>query len=146
MTDEATDTGDMDLGTLEPIEVKVTIGGKPYLLREASAADAAAFKNAAMGGVKLDKGEMVGLGKAADAELVLVARCLHRPPSDGSLVANGTAVPWTPVGLEFVKTLPARIVTAVYDRCRAISHLDKGQKADAAAGKGGPDSTGTTTT
>ena len=138
MVNDETGNDLMDLGTLEPVEVSVTIGGKPYVLREASAADAAAFKNAAMSSARLDDGKVVGIGKAADAEAVLVGRCLH------SLQEGGA---WKPVGESLVKTWPARITAKLYDRARKISGLDESaDNPGDAPGKGGLGSTASPST
>lgn len=128
----------LDFGTLEPVEVSVKIGDKSYVLREATAADAAAFKNAAMATARLEDGKMVGIGRAADAEAVLVGRCL--------LSQEDKTGAWKPVGEAFAKSLPSRITAKLYERARKISGLDADEEKVDAAGKGSPDSTASPST
>lgn len=78
--------GQIDYDDLEPCGVTVTLGKgekkKTYILREATADVAVKYKNRNLAAVRMQDGEVVGVGDQAEADLYLVASCLCETPPD----------------------------------------------------------------
>lgn len=92
-------------------EVPVKVGGKPYVLKEASAEAVRKYRNAQLRATRVDKdGRPVGLGDMADVELLLVNQCLFD--------ASGRQV-----ALQVLSSWPGRIVKALFQRAQDISEL-----------------------
>lgn len=112
---------------LTPQELAVTIGGREYVLREASAEAARQYRNAASKGMKFDgNGKPVSLGdNPADAELLLVSQCLfERYPHNGETRER-------PVQPNTVKAWPDRVTKALFGKCKDLSpFIDKGETKD----------------
>lgn len=120
----AFDTGVSDLSaalaeivfdTLQPVEVSVKLGGEQYWLKEASEAAAVAYRNASAAAVKMEAGEVSGLGDVGDVEPLLVSYCLWRETPDGR----------KPVPVSTVRGWPAKVVKAIFNRVKEISELDE---------------------
>ena len=105
--------------SLDLIEVPISIKNDPtaYILREASGAAAAQYRNAVLScSNETDKGKnYAGL---ADTEILLVSLCVFTKGDNGDLV---------PVGLQKIKTWPNRITGAIFKQAKKISNLDLGE-------------------
>lgn len=99
---------------LTPVEVPVTIGGKAYVLREASEAAACTWKNTAISKARVRDGKVESLGNLADQQPLLVSLCLFESGEPGKE---------KPVSLQTVKSWPSRVVSALFDRAKAMSKL-----------------------
>lgn len=107
-------------------EVPVALGEANYVLREASEDAAVTYRNASMSKAKVADGKVIGVAGIADVEPLLVGLCLFASGSD------------TPVGEEFVRRLPSRVVKPLYQWVIAESGLlDK----DNETGKDAPNGT-----
>lgn len=97
----------------EPVE----IDGTQFLLKEASGAAVAQFRNHTISKARMRDGEVVGIdGGVADAESLLVSLCLYQL-QDGKEVA---AVP-----LASVRAWPSRITSALFKRIKEVSGMDE---------------------
>ena len=102
---------------LTPAEVPVAIGGKTYVLREASGDAAVAYRNATMAGARIHESGTV-LGSAADAEPILIAKCLFQriEQPDGTIKER-------PVSVDIIRSWPSRVSRKLFDRAKLISGL-----------------------
>ena len=103
---------------LAPVEVKYTIGGSEYTLREASGGAAKRYREASIAGARMTVNEddntrtverMEGIG---GLESLLVSLCLF--DAKGAPVPRATVEGW-----------PARIQRALFDKAKEISDLDE---------------------
>jgi hypothetical protein len=99
-----------------PVEVDVTIGGRPYVLQEASGDAACKYRNALMNCTKLGpNGKAQSMHNAADVEPLLISMCLFRvnpEKPDGQ---------HPPVPLKIIRSWPNRIQKGLFNRIKAIS-------------------------
>jgi hypothetical protein len=114
------DLSSLEWDDLEPIQVPVRVGQKRYVLREASEAAAATYRNAGLRSARMNDGKVVGIEGAADVQALLVSLCLFH------FVAgkDGQQLP-IPVSLEAVRSWPARVVLKLFERAKQISDLDE---------------------
>lgn len=90
-------------------EVPVRLAGKHYVLREANAAAARAFRNCWLKGTKLGPdGQPTEANSIADAELVLIHHCLFD--------RSGRPVP-----MNVIQNWSSRVTKALYERALEIS-------------------------
>lgn len=116
---------ELDFDSVVSIEVPVKLNKQTYVLKEASGETAAKYKNAMLRATKLEDGKVSAIDGMADSELLLVSLCLfRRVERDG-----GTAD--EPVTVAFVKTLPSRVVSKLYDTAKKISELDQDETVEA---------------
>lgn len=114
-------------------EVPVSIGGKRYILREASGEVACRYRNR-----MLESTEFGGDGKPmkvkgmGDLEPLLVSLCLWE--------ADDAGKPARPVPESVIRAWPSRVVKRLFAKAKAISDL--GEEATQDAPKEGPNSTG----
>lgn len=101
--------------TLQPVEVSVKLGGEQYWLKEASEAAAVAYRNATAAAVKMEDGEVAGLGAVGDVEPILVSYCLWRETPEGR----------KPVPVSVIRGWPAKVVKVLFTRIKDISELDE---------------------
>lgn len=99
---------------LAPIEESVSIGGRDYILREASTDAARKYRNQMTRCAKMNDGKVSGIGDIADLQPLLVHLCLFTSPVNG----NGTP---KNVPLEIIYAWPERVTKALYARCKEIS-------------------------
>jgi hypothetical protein len=126
------DTDELDLD-LSVREVPVRMGGRRYLLREATAAAACQYRNAVLRSTRLDQdGKPEYVDGLADAGPVLVAGCLFEVDGDGL----------KPVPLATVRGLPSRVQEQLFDRAKRLSELDQRAPTTDVA-KNGPSATAT---
>jgi hypothetical protein len=87
---------DIDFGDLKPLEVKIKLFDKHYILREASLGAQCAYENERMRGMKYDEaGKAMTMLNLADAEPVLIANCLYEMKPEGErLVLLGIIRSW----------------------------------------------------
>lgn len=112
---------------LTPQELAVTIGGKDYVLREASAEAARQYRNASTKGMKFDgNGKPMSLGDSpADAESLLVSMCLFERYEHNGQTKD------RPVQLSTVKTWPDRVAKNLFAKCKELSpSLEAGEDKD----------------
>jgi hypothetical protein len=115
----------MDFSSLAPIEIPVKLpNGKDYILREASEADSIVWRDAVLDALKFVDGKMTGARRLTDTEVMLVASCLCETGSDGSLKVTQDGHP-VKVPSILVRSLPARIVKALFERAKEISDLNE---------------------
>lgn len=123
-----------DIGkqTVIPINIKNEEGGiEEYELREASGDDACRWKNAIIERTMLGPdGKPTGMKNIADTEPILVSLCLY----DVSLKKK--------VPVSKVRSWPARVQKALFEKAKEISDLDEDDEAVQATVKNGQ--TGTT--
>jgi SpoU rRNA methylase family enzyme len=105
-----------DFADLMPQAVPLTLGGKRYVLREASAAAAARWRNAVLRSTKMDNGKVVSVDGLADAEPLLVSLCVFEVAADGVEKQ---------VPLDTVRSWRASVVKALFEKAKAISELDE---------------------
>lgn len=108
---------DLDFGSLENTDVKVTgPDKKKYVLREATGAVAAKYRNACMACMKLTPdGKSAGIQGLADVEPLLVSMCLFT--EEGSSVE-----------LSLIKAWPAKVVKKLFETAQEISDLKEQPK------------------
>lgn len=125
----------LDFNDLNPIELPVTLGTKRYVLREAGGGDAIEYRNAQLRATRLGpNGKPVGLDGLADAESLLVSRCLYEAePQTGALrtLTDGTPDRRYRVAEEQVRELPARVLKVLFAEAKRISQLDEGETVEA---------------
>jgi hypothetical protein len=111
---------EFDFDDLTPQERPVRFRGQPYTLREATEADACAYRNAVLRSRKVDAdGKLTHFDGLADAGPLLVALCLRD--------AAGAAVP-----VATVRAWPARVVKPLFDWVQRASGLREEEETEAA--------------
>ena len=111
-----------DDNDLAPREVQVKIRGEDYVLREADAFAAIRFRNAAVAGMRMKDGKVVGVEGIANLESLLLSMCLFKVEQK-----NGERV-LAKVTEGFVLKLPSRISKQLFEQAKKISELDEGAK------------------
>jgi hypothetical protein len=107
----------MDFDNIALIEVPVTLGGKKYILREASGAVANQYGNAQTASMVLNEdGKPQKIVGIMDANSLLVSLCLFECGPEG------TPFP-SPVSQQFVKGLPAKVQKALTAKVGEISEM-----------------------
>lgn len=133
--------GSLVFADAAPIEIPVQIGARHFILKEADEAAAVKYQNAASKGAKrLSDGSIIMPDRANDAEPLLVSCCLIE------IVGIDGDKKYLPVSLPQVMAMPTRIVRALADKVKAMSHLNiTGDEAKDAA-KNSPEATLATST
>lgn len=108
------ENGEIDLGDLAPVEVRYKIGGKSYVLREASEAAASTWlRHRINSRIYNESGEFAGLNESADdLDALLISLCLYDSDS-------GENPP-----LAVVKSWPVRVTSVLAKKAKEISDLD----------------------
>jgi hypothetical protein len=119
--------GAIDLGSLEPIKLKYTIGGKLHYLFEASAGAKARWRSSQTRAARYQDGKMVSLGDLGDSAVVMVSGCLYTTDAKGNLRHDklGNVHQDYRVEIEVLKAWPDRVVETLYDKVLEISGLMK---------------------
>ncbi len=99
------DEFDFDRDDLEPKSKPVRYKSKSYVLREAGNSAVVAYRNATAKSTKMVDGKLSGFDGLAEAEPLLVSKCLFEA-KDGQD---------HPVSIEFVKSMPNRFVKPMFD-------------------------------
>jgi hypothetical protein len=118
---------EMNFDDLTLTEIPVTYRGRRYVLTEASGDAVCRWRNALLRATKLGPdGKPVAIEGLADAEPLLVSRCLYVPDKDGRLrlTPHGFPDPNYLVPLEDVRGWEGRVVGALFEKVKEISHLD----------------------
>lgn len=97
----------------DPKSVPVTIGGRKYLLKEATADAAVRYRNAAARAARMTDGKVTGVDGIAEAEPLLVANCLFELRGDG-----GTG---PLVSVTTIKGWAVRVQKQLFDRIKEMS-------------------------
>lgn len=105
------DGNDLDFSSLAPIELPVKYAGRDYVLREASEADAAEWRNANARSARMQDGKVVGVDGIANSQALLVSRCLR----DAATGKN--------VDVPTIRTWVSRAVKRIFDKAVEISDL-----------------------
>lgn len=92
-------------------EVPVTINKEAYVLVEASEDSACKYRNASMKTMTFTDGKVTGMVGGADLEPLLVHLCLFQ---------GDKAVP-----LHKIRSWPARVVKALFEKAKEISDLNE---------------------
>lgn len=110
----------MDFGDdLSPREVPVKMGGKNYVLKEASAAAVCQYRNAITAAAKMGPdGKPTAFGNVADAEPLLVSLCLFE-------VRDGKQLP---VPLIQVRGWKNSVTSKLFERVQKISDMVGGDE------------------
>ncbi len=105
---------EIDLGDLAPIEVRYKIGGKSYVLREASEAAAATWERHRINSRSFsEEGRFVALKDSADdLDALLISLCLYGGESDAN------------VPLAVIRSWPSRITDVLAKKAKEVSDLD----------------------
>ena len=113
----------LDFGELNPAEVDVKIGGREYVLREASGDAACKYRNALLKATKLGpNGKPQSLDGVADSEPLLVSLCLFEKYRSGDEIKERPAI------LPQVRGWPSRVQKTLFDRAKKMSGLDESEK------------------
>lgn len=111
-------SNELNFDSLALIEVPVTIEGKKYVLREASEAAAADYRNASIAGAKVEDGQLTEMpSNLAGVQALLVARCLF--PLEG-----GEPSP-RPIAQNVLNGWPSRVIKPLFEKVKEISELDE---------------------
>lgn len=131
---------------LEPQQREFEYKGKTYILTEASADAAAKYRNASLRAAKMNDGKITGMDGLADAEPILVARCVFEAGENKELRLDGQGNANVQFLVPLPKVLgwPDKLVSRLYNEVKAmtpsLNNKDKGT-ADPKASPGGTDST-----
>lgn len=127
-------TLDFDVDDLAPRSIRVKLGGRDYVLKEASEEAAVRYHNHVMKGARLEDGKVTSITDMASAEPALLASCLFemRVDKDGSpkLRQDGRQEEGA-TGEGFVKALPSRIAKAMLRWVTDNSDLGQGGPSEA---------------
>lgn len=108
---------DLDFSDLSVKELNVKVGENTYVLREADGDAACKYRNAKMACLSMsDDGKLLAKDGMADIEPLLVSLCMRQISSTGVLAPST-------VPIETVRSWPARILEALYDKAVEISNL-----------------------
>lgn len=121
---------ELNFDDLSLIEVPVTIAGKKYVLREASEATAAAYRNASIAGAKMEDGRVSELPRnLGGLQSLLVSQCLFPYVVVDSEV--GSTISSIPVARSLINGWPSRIVKPLFEKAKEISELDEDESLEA---------------
>lgn len=113
-----------DFDDIKPFAVHVNYRREKFVMVEASAAVAIAFRNSAIRSARLNDGKVVGLDGAADGDAVLLGSCLCR--ADENYVPREHDKQGNPVGVgaAFVRSMPNRVTEPLVLRLKEMSALN----------------------
>ena len=116
----------LNLDDLAPKEITVRIGSQEYKLMEPSEAAASRWRNALLAAAKVGPdGKIVGMGNYADTSVLLVSSCLFKK----SKAVDPEGRPqYVPVGVQELKTWPARHMTKLFEKCKELGELNEKPK------------------
>ncbi len=117
---EVTDPFDFDKDDLEPKSKPVKYKGKEYILREAGNAAVVAYRNATAKSTRLTDGKLSGFDGLAEAEPLLVSKCLFELNPNGQGGNKEGAV-----HIEFIKSMPNRFVKPMFDWLEKVSDINE---------------------
>lgn len=119
---------ELNFDDLAPIEIPVKVGGKAYLLREASGDAACKWRNALLKATRLGpEGKPVSIDGMADTEPLLISLCLFETADNG----DGSRTATKPVSIATIRSWPARVQAKLFAKCKDISALDETETEEA---------------
>lgn len=111
---------ELNFDSPEPIEIPVSIGGKKYVLREASEASAKKYEDYFVTRTRYnEEGKVAGLGEVSGGKALLVSLCLWEMKE-----LNGTLQRF-PVNETTVLNWPSRIVGPIFEKAKEISGINQ---------------------
>lgn len=109
----------MEFDTLDLIEVPVKIAGVNYVLREAASGAAAEWRNAIIKGATFgDEGKVTRMDGVGYSEALLVSKCLFQVLPNNTICNESVIV-------NIIRTWPAKVVKALFERVKLISDLNE---------------------
>lgn len=116
MSKPTVDCEPMVFESLEPIEIKVSIAGKDYLLREASEQAARVYRNASIAGARLQDGSLSEMpGDMAGVQSLLLSYCLFH--------VNDRGIATKAVDRKVILGWLSRVVKPLFEKAKEISEL-----------------------
>lgn len=109
---------DVDFSDLATIEITKNIGGKTYVIREASGDAACRYRNAQSKALKYNDGKVVASEGLADVDPLLVSMCLFE------ITGPKGAEKYTPVPVAQIRAWPHRVQKYLVEKVKSISGLD----------------------
>jgi hypothetical protein len=103
---------------LEREEQKVTISGKPFVLVELSGEERDSYLNDIGGRMRTENGKPAGIKNFNGMQAFLVSLSLRS-------METGEPIP---VNIKEIQKWPARLVSKLFDKAKALSALDEEQK------------------
>lgn len=118
---------ELNFDDLTPVEIRVSIFRKKYVLREIDEGDAVRWRNSQLRAARMSEGQVVSMGDLAESEPLLVSFCLYRANEDHKIILrnDGTPDKSTLTPLATIKSWPARIVKPLFERAKEISELEE---------------------
>lgn len=118
---------ELDFNDLTPKEVIVKMGGKKFLLREASGDATAKYRNASLKAARMNDGKLVGMDGLFDCEPYLVSLCLYYADEQGQVKRDkhGNPLPDSLVSVGTVRSWSNRVQRRLFDWIDANSDLGK---------------------
>ncbi len=112
---------------LTPITVPVTIGGKKYVLKEASGDAAVKYRNCLLKATKLGpEGKPSSIDGMADAEPLLVSLCLFQIATSVNKLGDAVTAE-LPVPIHVVRGWKNQVQKGLFARIKEISDLDENE-------------------
>lgn len=110
---------------ITPITEPVRLGKKLYVLREADGEAITKWKNMQIRSARMQDGQVVGMGEAADSQPYLIHMCLYEATENGDLyvLQNGEPDPKYRVPISVIRRWKGTISEKIYDRIIEISGL-----------------------
>lgn len=108
----------LDFSDLEPIQVEFSIGGKSYVMFEATADAAVKYRNRIARSASFADGKLAKVENPADAETLLVSLCLFE-----KVVTKDGSTGLKPVTEAQVRGFQQRIQRRLFDELIKISEL-----------------------
>ncbi len=109
-------TNDLNFDDLTPVEIPFSLGGKNYVLREATGDAAVQYRNAVAASTQLADGKVSSIKNMADTEPFLVSLCVWELLEDGKERAITGAR---------VRSWPARVQRRLFKKIQDVSELDE---------------------
>lgn len=106
---------------LEPIAIRVPIGKKSYILREATGDDACKWRKYLFRSTKMEGGKpIMSMETLADSEPLLLSYCMHEEYTDKDGQTKERKV-----DLAVIRAWPNRVIRPLFEKAKAISALDE---------------------
>jgi hypothetical protein len=106
---------EMNFDDLAPIEIPTSIGGKKYVLREASGGAAVRYRSASARCLRMNDGKLSAMEGIGELEPLLISMCLFEVTERGSVSMD------TPQGRTLINSWPSRVHRALYEKAKEIS-------------------------
>ena len=116
----STDLSFLENVSLEPTKIPFSLGGRSFILREASEDAYTAYRNVVSKALHFKEGGGAYQDGGNEADTVLIQRCTFEVITNGQ---GGTSE--VPVKVDFIRGLPRRITGPLYKKIREISGMDE---------------------